>query len=81
MIYSVIDRLARQLLRRAFRRGLLEGSIPWLAAGAAALVVRLMFKPEQPRVQREKLAVGETLIVRHLPPPETSRRKSPSNRP
>jgi hypothetical protein len=78
VIFAIIDRLIRRLLRRAFKLGVLEGSVPWLAAGAGALLLRLMFKPEQPKVQREKLAVGETLVITHRPAPEPERRKKRS---
>jgi hypothetical protein len=77
VIFGILDRLVRRVLRRSFRLGVLEGSVVWLAAGAAALVFRLMFKPESPHVHRERLAVGETLVVTHRPAPESTRRKKP----
>jgi hypothetical protein len=76
VIFGIVDRIARGLIRRAFRLGVLEGSVPWLAAGGAALLVRLLFKPEPPKVQREKLALGESLVVTHRRPPESDRRKA-----
>ncbi len=79
MIFGIVDRLIRRLIRRSFKLGVLEGSVPWLAAGAAALLVRLMFKPEPAKIQREKLALGETLIVTHRPPADPqSRKKRPA---
>jgi hypothetical protein len=76
VIFGIVDRLARQLIRRSFRLGVLEGSVPWLAAGGLALLVRMMFRPEAPKIQREKLAVGETLVISHRPAPEPVRRRS-----
>lgn len=76
MIFGIVDRMARRLIRRAFKLGVLEGSVPWLAAGAAALLIKVLFKPEPPKVQREKLALGETLVVTHCRPPETAGRKT-----
>ena len=70
MIFRLLQPLVRSALRRAFRQGVLEGSVLWLAAGAGALLVRLLFRPEEPRVQRERLRVGETLVVTHRGPPE-----------
>jgi len=74
VIFSLFDQLLRRILRRALRQGVLEGSVPWLAAGAFALVARLMFRPQPPRIQREELAVGETLVITHHTAPD--RRKS-----
>lgn len=77
MIFGIVDRLIRRLIRRSFKLGVLEGSVPWLVVGAAALVMRLMFKPEPPKIQRERLALGETIVVSHVPSLESkSRNKS-----
>ena len=75
MMFGIFDRLIRRVIRRSFRLGVVEGSVPWLAAGAAAIVMRLMFKPEPPKIHREKLALGETLVVTHLSQPDPPRRK------
>jgi hypothetical protein len=75
VIFGVVDRIIRRLIRRSFKLGVLEGSVPWLVAGAAALVARLMFKPQPPKIQREKLAVGESILITHRPPPEREHRK------
>jgi hypothetical protein len=75
VIFGVIDNIIRRLLRRAFKLGVLEGSVPWLVAGALGLLVRLMFKPEPPKIQHEKLALGETIVITHCRPPEPERRK------
>jgi hypothetical protein len=66
-VLSLVDKIARRLLRRGLRRGLIEGNIWWLCIAAAAGVVRLLFKAEAPIVQREKLALGETITVTHRP--------------
>jgi hypothetical protein len=52
---------------------LIEGNIWWLCIGAAAGVVRLLFKAESPKIQRENLAVGETITVTHRPAEIASR--------
>ncbi|HEY5274195.1 MAG TPA: hypothetical protein VIJ34_13300 [Acidimicrobiales bacterium] len=78
---SLVDNVARRLLRRGLRRGLIEGNIWWLCIGAAAGVVRLLFKAEAPKVQREQLALGETITVTHRPAEMKPRRsRSPEAR-
>jgi hypothetical protein len=67
----VLDRLLGRALRHGFRRGLGDGSGPWLAVGVAALGVRLLRRltRPQPTVIREELRPGETIVVAHLAPP------------
>ncbi len=70
-----LDRLARRWVRQGLQRGLLKGESRYLVLGAAALVVRLMLRPEAPRIVREELQLGETLVVRHAPAPPTRRQR------
>jgi len=58
------------LLGRAIRRGLWGGSRPWQVVLVMVVLVRMVRVVGRPRpiVLRERLAVGETLEVRHLPP-------------
>lgn len=73
---SFLDPLARRLMRRGLRRGLLEGSVVWIAVAAIAGLFHLLVQPERPRIAREDLALGESLIVTHvraLDPPRRSR--------
>jgi hypothetical protein len=58
---------------------LIEGNIWWLCVAAAAGVVRLLFKAEAPKVQREQLALGETITVTHRPPEMKPSRRSRSS--
>jgi hypothetical protein len=60
--------MLRFLLRQGFRRGVLQGSRPWLVVGGAALGLRVLRtlsggRPET--VYSEKLAPGETLVIAH----------------
>src|ERR1700689_5380362 len=66
---GLVDNLARRIVRRGFRRGLIEGSSIWLVAGALAWLVRIVVRPEAPKMTREDLRVGESIIVTHLPAP------------
>lgn len=75
LLRRVLDPLARQLVRRGLRHGLGEGSTLWLALGLAAALARLLTRPEQPRVVREELRVGETIVVKHLPGPARPTRR------
>jgi hypothetical protein len=70
---GLVDSLARRLVRRSLRRGLLEGSSVWLVVGAVAWLVRLLVRPEAEKVVREDLRLGETIMVSHLAPPERVR--------
>lgn len=70
---GLVDRAIRAGMRRGLRRGLLEGNKVWLSIGAAALGVRLLQRlasPGDPIVVSEPLAPGQTLVIRHLPPPD-----------
>ncbi len=75
LLRRVLDPLTRRLLRRGLREGLFEGSSIWLAIGAVAAVVRLLTRPEQPKVVREDLQVGETIVVTHQPGPAQPTRR------
>lgn len=61
-------------MRHGLRRGLLEGSVVWMAIGAAAWVVRYLTRPETPLIARENLQLGESVFVTHRPVPEVPRR-------
>jgi hypothetical protein len=71
---KLIERITNYLVRRGFRRGLVEGSNIWLALGAVAFLVRFISRPEQPKVVSERLALGESIVVTHLPAPSNGRR-------
>jgi hypothetical protein len=72
-VLALLDRISRRLMHRGLRQGLLEGSALWLVVGAAAWLVRLLVTPEPPKVVSEQLALGESVIVTHLPPGPTRR--------
>jgi hypothetical protein len=70
---GLVDRAVRLGLRHGLRRGVLDGNRLWLGIGAAALVVRVaqrVLGPPDPVVLTEPLAPGETLVIRHLAPPD-----------
>jgi hypothetical protein len=72
-VLALLDRVSRRVMRRGLRQGLLEGSALWLVAGALAWLFRLLTTPEAPKVVREQIALGESLLVTHLPAPPTRR--------
>ncbi|HLI53539.1 MAG TPA: hypothetical protein VKU88_04365 [Acidimicrobiales bacterium] len=64
----MIDRAIRFLLRRSWRKGVLEGSAAWVAVGGAAALgylARRGLKREPDVVFSEQLAPGESIIVTH----------------
>ncbi len=77
---SLIDRLSRRLVRRGLRQGLLDGSSIWLAVAALAWLLRLLASAERPKVVREDLALGESIVVTHLPPAPTRRHQRRAER-
>jgi len=63
--------LVRWALRKAWHRGVREGSRPWLVAGGVALLIRLFQRAvakEESVVYREELRPGESLVIAHEPP-------------
>lgn len=71
---ALLDRISRRVVRRGLRQGLLEGSSLWLVAGVLAWLFRLLSTPEAPRVVRERIALGESIVVTHVPAPSSRRR-------
>lgn len=69
-----VDAAAMRVVWRYLRQGL-TGDRRYLVLGMAALLVHLALKPEKPRLATEELRLGETLIVRHVPPPPTRRQR------
>jgi hypothetical protein len=63
---TVVGRLARTGLRK----GVFEGSRPWLYTGVAALAVRMLsrFREKDQTVFAEELKPGQRLEVRVVPP-------------
>ncbi|MGA2530875.1 MAG: hypothetical protein ABSG36_17170 [Acidimicrobiales bacterium] len=71
---SYLDRWARQLVKRGIRSGLIEGSNIWLSIGAVAWLVRFLARRQEPVVSVERLRLGESVVVSHVPAPPRSRR-------
>ncbi len=69
-----LDRWARQLVRRGLRSGLIEGSNVWLSIGAVAWLFRLLSRRPPAVVTTERLRLGESVVVSHVPAPPRSRR-------
>jgi hypothetical protein len=69
-----MNRLVRWALRNGWRRGVLQGSRPWLVAGGVALGLKALKKltgSEDKIVYSERLLPGETLVIAHeRPDPE-----------
>ncbi len=63
---TVVGRLARTGLRK----GVLEGSRPWLYTGVAAVAVRVLarFREKDQTVFAEELKPGQRLEIRVTPP-------------
>ena len=60
--------MLRRLTRTGLRKGLLEGSRPWLVVGATAGVVRLasrVVRKTPDVVFCQELQPGEALVIKH----------------
>ncbi len=77
---SLIDRVTRRALRKGLRDGLLAGDGKWIAAGAAAWLVRFLMKTREPEVVVERLGVGETIVVTNIGPPLRGRKRRQARR-
>jgi len=73
-VRAYIDRWIRQLVRRGVRSGLIEGSNLWLSIGALAWLFRFLTRKSAPQVTLERLRLGESVLVSHVPAPPRSRR-------
>jgi hypothetical protein len=74
VVRRFLDRWARQLVRRGIRSGLIEGSNLWLSIGAIAWLFRFLSKRQAPQVSVERLRLGESVVVSHVPAPPRTRR-------
>jgi hypothetical protein len=62
--------MVRFLIRTGLRKGLLEGSQPWLVLGGLGLALRLYQKAagkEERVVYREVLPVGQAVVIANEP--------------
>lgn len=65
---SLAKSLVRRIVRTGVRRGLVEGSFPWLFVGVFTWAARALLKPKVPVVRHEQLKPGETLVISNVPP-------------
>lgn len=59
-----------KLVKRGLRKGLIDGSKPWLVVGAVGGVLHLakrLATPTEHVVYSEKLSPGEGLLITHFP--------------
>jgi len=70
----------RRLIRKGLRRGLLEGSVAWVAVAAFAGLVQLLLRTEKPKVVTEELRLGESILVTHAPSPSSKNGDGESER-
>jgi len=73
-VRKFLDRWTRDLVRRGLRAGLIEGSNLWLSIASITWLVRVLVKRPPPQVRVERLRLGESLMVSHVPAPPRSRR-------
>ncbi|MDA8295660.1 MAG: hypothetical protein M0004_03550 [Actinomycetota bacterium] len=73
-MFGFLDAAAMRAMRRFVQRTI-GGDPRYAVLALAAVLVHLALRPEKPKTAREQLALGETLVVRHLPPPPTRRQR------
>ena len=72
---ALLERLIRAGMRQGWRRGVLDGSRPWIAVGGVALLGHLARRVlhQQPEVVfSERLAAGESIRITHAPAGEST---------
>jgi hypothetical protein len=57
----------------SLRRGVLGGDEHWLAIWALGLLIRLLVRKHPRPVVTQRIALGETLVIRQLPAPPRGR--------
>jgi len=75
--------LLKMLRGRSLRRGVLEGSRPWLLVGGAVWGLRALqwaLRPSPERVFVGDLRPGETIVVSSRPAPLSGRRRRRARR-
>lgn len=70
---GLLDNAARKAMRHFGQRALRDRR--YLVLAGAALLAHLALRPEKPKVAREELRLGESMLVRHLPPSPTRRQR------
>ncbi len=70
----LLERAARDLVRRGIRDGLLGGNGIWLALGAVAWLLRWLSRTPTQHVVRETIRVGETITITSQPAPPFGRK-------
>jgi hypothetical protein len=73
-VKALFQRVARNLVRRGIRDGLLGGNGIWLALGAAAWLVRWLSQAPAQRVVTETIRVGESITITSVPAPPYGRK-------
>lgn len=73
-MFGFLDAAALRAMRRFVQRTI-GGDPRYAVLAVTALLLHLALRPEKPRVAREELALGEALVVRHLPPAPTRRQR------
>jgi len=80
-----MKRLLDYLVRKGARRGLFGGETVWLVVGGGALALRAALKvarKSEEVVFSEKLGLGETLVITHVPRAgHNGRREGPASEP
>ncbi len=64
---KLLEYITKRLVTQGLKKGATEGSFLWLAIAVLGMLFKFVLKQRKPKVITEKLRLGETITISHLP--------------